>query len=271
VQTAEGKVLADAVTTVGGAQSGLQGTGFWIVELHEGAYTVQGFAQGYIPATTRFEIPYEQERVVLVLQPAAVTGTLTLRIRDAKGKPVDASWTIDGRPGAPTTNGGVVARLAPGVHDLVVTHPGYATVRQSTEVPAKGNVDALVRLEPARVSVTETQIDVQGTVYFDTGSARILPTSFSLLDEVAQVMTDHPELLRVRVEGHTDSRGSASSNRVLSEARAASVATYLVERGVDRGRLVSVGYGEDKPLLQEENAAAWEKNRRVDFFVEARQ
>ena len=68
----------------------------------------------------------------------------------------------------------------------------------------------------------------------------------------------------------TDSRGSVSSNQRLSEARAASVLEYLADLGVDRARLESHGYGEERPLDPREVPEAWEKNRRVDFFVAAR-
>ncbi|MBW2254897.1 MAG: OmpA family protein, partial [Deltaproteobacteria bacterium] len=63
---------------------------------------------------------------------------------------------------------------------------------------------------------------------------------------------------------------SASGNQRLSEARAASVLRYLAALGVDRARLESIGYGEERPLDPREEAEAWEKNRRVDFFVAER-
>jgi len=78
----------------------------------------------------------------------------------------------------------------------------------------------------------------------------------------------YPEIAKLRIEGHTDSRGSASTNQKLSEARAAAVLTYLVEHGVSADRMSSAGFGESKPIDPREVAEAWDKNRRVDFFVE---
>ena len=92
----------------------------------------------------------------------------------------------------------------------------------------------------------------------------------ALLDEVAQVMVDHPELLRLRIEGHTDSRGEAGYNLQLSKDRAAAVKAYLEGKGVAAERLESEGFGETKPLMKGENEAAWQKNRRVDFFIAER-
>ena len=78
----------------------------------------------------------------------------------------------------------------------------------------------------------------------------------------------HPEAKLVHIEGHTDSRGSASANLDLSTRRAAAVRQYLIDKGVEPARLDSKGYGETRPLILEENEAAWSKNRRVDFFVD---
>ena len=84
---------------------------------------------------------------------------------------------------------------------------------------------------------------------------------------MANILLDHPELTKIRIEGHTDSRGGADYNRKLSDKRAAAVRDFLIEKGVEAERLESIGYGEDKPLDKRNNAEAWEKNRRVDFFV----
>ena len=89
--------------------------------------------------------------------------------------------------------------------------------------------------------------------------------SFELLNEVAQILIDHPELLLIRIEGHTDSRGNNAYNKDLSQRRADSVRTYLIEKGVAEDRLQSVGYGEEKPLVEGASADARAKNRRVDF------
>jgi outer membrane protein OmpA-like peptidoglycan-associated protein len=82
------------------------------------------------------------------------------------------------------------------------------------------------------------------------------------------VLKNHPEIVKLRVEGHTDSQGSSSSNLTLSQARAQAVLTYLTNAGVPADRLSSEGYGEDRPLDKRETRAAWEKNRRVELMVE---
>ena len=75
------------------------------------------------------------------------------------------------------------------------------------------------------------------------------------------------DILKLRVEGHTDARGSADTNRRLSDDRAASVLDYLVRTGIDPARLTSVGLGEDQPVDDRNVAEAWEVNRRVEFII----
>jgi len=116
------------------------------------------------------------------------------------------------------------------------------------------------------VSVTQDKIELHQAVFFATGRATIMPRSFALLDEVADVLKTRATM-QVRVEGHTDTRGSRTSNMRLSQARADSVKAYVIGRGVEASRLVSVGYGPDKPIETNRTAAGRERNRRVEFVI----
>lgn len=93
----------------------------------------------------------------------------------------------------------------------------------------------------------------------------IKPESFELLDQVAQVVIDHPDVGRVEIAGHTDNRGSDSYNLDLSQRRADAVRAYLIRQGVPEERLVATGYGETRPIDPTDSDAAFEANRRVDF------
>jgi OmpA-OmpF porin, OOP family len=116
------------------------------------------------------------------------------------------------------------------------------------------------------VSVTQEKIELHQAVFFATAKATIMPQSFDLLNEVADVLKSRPTM-QVRVEGHTDTRGSRTTNMRLSQARADSVKAYVVSRGIDASRLVSVGYGPDKPIETNRTAAGRERNRRVEFMI----
>ncbi len=118
------------------------------------------------------------------------------------------------------------------------------------------------------VRIEESKIEILDTVYFRTDSDEILKKSFGLLDNVATVLNAHPEIEKIRVEGHTDSRGKRDHNLDLSNRRAASVMKYLVGKGVDAKRLESRGFGPDKPVVPDaKSAAEHAKNRRVVFHI----
>ncbi len=119
------------------------------------------------------------------------------------------------------------------------------------------------------VRIQRDQIELLDKVYFDTNKATIMPQSFPLLDNVAAVLKAHPEIRRVRVEGHTDSRGSEAYNKNLSMRRAQSVVRFLVDQGqVSPDILEAVGYGEEQPLVPgARTSREHARNRRVEFHI----
>jgi flagellar motor protein MotB len=87
-------------------------------------------------------------------------------------------------------------------------------------------------------------------------------------DRIAAVIQAHPEIGRIRIEGHTDRTGSLDFNMKLSKRRAASVVSYLVGKGVSQDRLVAEGFGPTRPLVPDaKTKAELAKNRRVEFHI----
>lgn len=84
--------------------------------------------------------------------------------------------------------------------------------------------------------------------------------------EDARYLLDHPEL-KVELQGNCDERGSSEYNLALGERRALAVKRFLVNLGVEPSRLVTVSFGEEKPLDPRHNERAWALNRRVDLVV----
>ncbi len=119
---------------------------------------------------------------------------------------------------------------------------------------------------PKGVRVTDTEIVIEEKIFFETGKAVILSKSFSILNSVAQAMKDYDQI-RIEVQGHTDSDGSANYNRKLSASRANSVRDYLIDAGIDGQRLEAKGYGEDKPIDTNATEEGKERNRRVEFKI----
>ncbi len=104
-------------------------------------------------------------------------------------------------------------------------------------------------------------------IKFATNSAEILPESNEILDQIAGTIKAHPEFLLMEVAGHADERAADQYNLVLTQKRVDSVVAALIQRGIDRSRLRSKGYGEYCPEDQGHNEEAWEKNRRVEFKI----
>lgn len=117
------------------------------------------------------------------------------------------------------------------------------------------------------VRMTETKIEILDKVYFDTAKATIKPRSHNLLGQVASILKANPEVTKLRVEGHTDSRGKDAYNMELSEARSQSVRSFLVDKGIDPARLEAHGYGEDRPIDSNKSRRGRAKNRRVEFNI----
>jgi outer membrane protein OmpA-like peptidoglycan-associated protein len=117
------------------------------------------------------------------------------------------------------------------------------------------------------VVVRREKIEINDKIYFAYDSDRILPRSYELLDQIAKVIGEHPEIPRIFIEGHTDSDGKDSYNLDLSDRRAKSVMRYLVEAGVNDERLDAKGFGETQPIDDNGTEAGKASNRRVEFRI----
>ena len=82
--------------------------------------------------------------------------------------------------------------------------------------------------------------------------------------DIIQILNEYPTA-KFTVEGHTDSVGSDQLNQKLSEERANSVRNFLIDKGIDAGRLTAIGYGEEKPIATNNTRAGRAQNRRVEI------
>jgi outer membrane protein OmpA-like peptidoglycan-associated protein len=101
-------------------------------------------------------------------------------------------------------------------------------------------------------------------INFDTGKATIRPDSQPVINQVAEMLQTNPGL-KLSVEGHTDSVGSPASNKTLSENRAKAVVAALAAKGIEAERLTAVGWGQDKPVADNNIEDGRAKNRRVEL------
>lgn len=110
------------------------------------------------------------------------------------------------------------------------------------------------------------RLQASDSITFDTGRADVKPQFRSTLEQIATSIRQYPGTV-VRVEGHTDSTGSAALNQSLSENRAKSVASYLIERGIGPERIQAFGYGYSRPIADNATAAGRAQNRRVEVLI----
>jgi outer membrane protein OmpA-like peptidoglycan-associated protein len=136
---------------------------------------------------------------------------------------------------------------------------------QTLSVQAQARAEILKELG-ARSTERGTVVTL-GDVLFDTGSATLTPGGLQEVQRLATYLAANPART-VRVEGHTDDRGSAAFNESLSQQRAASVRAALIGAGVDPGRVTAVGMGEAVPVASNATAAGRQQNRRVEIVIE---
>ncbi len=120
------------------------------------------------------------------------------------------------------------------------------------------------------VEVKKEKIEIKQQVHFATAKYRVLPDSFPLLNQVAQVLNDYPKM-RVSIEGHTDTVGGEAMNMKLSQRRAEAVRDYLVAKGISPERLGAVGFGPTKPVASNKTTKGKAQNRRTEFRIVARE
>ncbi len=182
--------------------------------------------------------------------------------------PPDEDWDKDGVPNAkdlcpheagPAELDGcpdIDMDLIPDREDRCPREPGPA---ENEGCPVSAD-EPVVEIESERLSLKDS-------IQFDTAKDTIKRSSFSVLDQVAKLLAEHPELKKIRIEGHTDNVGAAAYNKELSERRASSVVRYLVEKGVKRDRLEAAGFGFERPVASNATALGRAKNRRVEFRI----
>lgn len=118
----------------------------------------------------------------------------------------------------------------------------------------------LVRIEKGQIKIVEQ-------VKFAYNSEKILPDSEPILNAVLRILEENQDITKVEVHGHTDSKGGDGYNKALSRRRAASVVRWLTVHGVEKDRLASDGFGEEKPIDSNDTEEGRRNNRRVEFHI----
>ncbi|MFO7736520.1 MAG: OmpA family protein [bacterium] len=139
------------------------------------------------------------------------------------------------------------------------THPDECLPQEEEE-----ETDKIEEEVPEVLDPVEDPDMVFPVIHFEFDRHEIRAEDESKLDDMAQWMKNFPEV-SIRVEGHTDERGSVDYNMALGEKRALAVLNALVQRGIDKERLSIISYGEERPVDTRSNEDAWFENRRAEF------
>ncbi len=153
---------------------------------------------------------------------------------------------------------------------LLIDHPQYSFFSQAFDLkdsmafhPYQLDVD-LYPVEPAHHQ--ERKPIVLQNILFSSGSAELLPESRFELQKVQAFLLENPGL-KVRIEGHTDNVGLPEDNLVLSTKRANSVVRWLIDHGIDQTRLLASGFGETRPLVENNTPEHRQMNRRTELVI----
>lgn len=246
-----------------------------------GEYTLEARRPGYHPATIKVDadVKMNTHRIPVEVELAPDVGQLALQgqVLDIGGNPIEGVdlFLINRKERDEVTavsgpNGTYSFSITPkDKYQLVARFTGYQTTEESFEAPAlrKGIFPKNIRLR----TVGAGRPTAFKSIYYDYGESILRQESLGELDRLAKMLNRNKER-RIVISSSTDSRGSADYNLSLSGRRAEAVARYLISKGIDKGRVEAIGYGETRLVNQCENGVSCSEeqhqaNRRTEFTL----
>ncbi len=190
----------------------------------------------------------------------------SLKSKD-NGTPLDAHMKVVDDKGNVVYDGDVKGtfdlELLPGKYIAYFT--GNKILNKTEKFEVKAGKDVFLSVEAKEVNPDRT-FDL-GIVNFETAKATIKDDeSFKVLDKLVEIMKEYTEL-SVEIQGHTDNVGDAAANLTLSQNRANVCRDYVVSKGIDASRVKAMGYGQTKPIVENDTPENRAKNRRTEFKI----
>ena len=242
-------------------------TGLYKIAIEEGSYRIRVSKKGYKPKDIPVQVVPKKTALldVALVRRVVAKGHVTGKVTDAStGKAVGANLSFPGtqlpKIASDLSTGIYKVTVPPGTYTLEVVADGY--IPQALPVIVEKDRTYMQNFELLKKG---GKITLRG-ITFDTGKATIKPISYPVLDRAVNLLKNNPKV-RVEIQGHTDSVGSESYNLRLSQSRASSVHTYLIDHGIDAARLSARGYGETSPIATNGTRAGRTQNRRIDFKI----
>lgn len=202
---------------------------------------------------------------------AATTISLTAGCANDPNRPVEERETERNVITVAAAIGGAILANNMGVENnaakiAIGALAGYTARQVYGDVKAGTSNDPNTDVNAVKIGDQEfVEVNVKD-VNFRSGSAQLDPYELSRLKPVIDTLNRYPNT-RVYVEGHTDSDGSTEFNQQLSENRAKTVALFLMDNGIASNRIVTYGYGEERPIASNQTAEGKRMNRRVTFLI----
>lgn len=150
-------------------------------------------------------------------------------------------------------------------YDFSANAAGFIGISDNLDLTGVGEYREIERdlyLVPIEVGSTVRL----NNIFFETGKAELKTESYFELDRVIKVLNENPKMT-IEISGHTDNVGDKSFNKTLSQKRADAVVAYLLSKGINKDRLLSKGYGMEKPVADNETDEGRALNRRVEFTI----
>jgi len=167
---------------------------------------------------------------------------------------------------APTPNADSIAAERAKQDSLAREQARQDSIRAAQEAERIARQRAADSAAAAGATTTEVKTMLATMIHFDFDKSDIKSNDAGTLDQKVAILQANPAL-RVRISGHCDERGSAEYNLALGNRRGNKAKEYLVQHGIDAGRIETVSYGEERPIAQGHDETAWSQNRRDEFEV----
>jgi type IX secretion system PorP/SprF family membrane protein len=147
-------------------------------------------------------------------------------------------------------------------YEILITKEGYFNKTIKIEAVKIEDIEKVVLLTPIEVGASVIVEDL----LFKTGKTELDERSYRILDQLVDFMKQNPTI-KIELQGHTDSDGSATSNQKLSEGRAKSAMDYMINKGISSSRMTAKGYGQTQPIDTNATPEGKAKNRRVELKI----
>lgn len=201
------------------------------------------------------------------------TAPLHVNVMNAAGKAVQGDKILfvgqtnhDTYSGVTNAAGTFLIQLPEGqVYDIRIKSIGESLEYNELEIPALP-ADQFYSENTLTITYEAPKNYTLNQLQFESGKATIKTSSFALMNDLVEIML-LKTAMKIQIAGHTDSDGEAANNLLLSQQRANTVKTYLINKGIAPSRIIAIGYGETKPIGDNNTSEGKAMNRRTEVSI----